>query len=60
MDWIGIDLHQKRSRYVIVDQEGKTVRRRTIPSTPQAFAQEFSSFKAQEVQAVVEATVNWC
>ncbi len=33
MQYVGIDLHKKRSRCVVVDQDGQVVRKRTIPST---------------------------
>jgi len=59
MQWIGIDLHKKHSRYVVVDQEGKTVHKRTIASTPESFRGEFDVYDSREVTVVLEATINW-
>jgi len=56
---IGIDLHRKRSTYVVVDQEGEVTRKRTIPSTPAAFLSEFASFDPASTRVVFEATGNW-
>ena len=50
MHYVGIDLHKKRSRYVVVDQDGQVSRKRTIPSTPQAFQEGFSSLDHQHTR----------
>ena len=36
MKFIGIDLHKKRSRYVVLSQDGRVIEKRSIPSTPEA------------------------
>lgn len=59
MDSIGIDLHKKRSRYVVVNQEGKVKRKGTIASTPETFREEFAPFGGEGAQAALEATINW-
>ena len=45
MNSIGIDLHKKRSRYVVVNQEGQIIHKHSIPSTPESFQEEFSCFE---------------
>ena len=59
MNSIGIDLHKKRSRYVIVDQEGQIIQKRSIPSTPESFQEEFSCFEPGQTEVALEATINW-
>lgn len=59
METIGIDLHQKRSRYVMVNQEGRVLAKRTIASTPEAFRETFGALEARNTQVALEATINW-
>ena len=44
MNPIGIDLHKKRSCYVVVDLEGQIIRKHSVPSTPESFQREFAYF----------------
>lgn len=59
MNSIGIDLHKKRSRYVVVDQEGQIIHKRSILSTPESFQEEFSRFEPGQTEVALEATINW-
>ena len=59
MNTIGIDLHQKRSRFVVLSQDGTVLSKRTIPSTPQAYQEAFAAWADQETQVAIEATINW-
>ena len=59
METVGIDLHLKRSRYVMLNQEGRVIAKRTIASTPQAFRETFGALEARSTQVAMEATINW-
>ena len=59
METIGIDLHQKRSRYVMVSQDERVISKRTIPSTPAAFRETFSALDASSTRVALEATIHW-
>jgi len=59
MDTIGIDLHPKRSRYVVMNQEGHVIQKRTVESRPEVFRSEFGRFRPGEVRVALEATGNW-
>ncbi len=59
MKTMGIDLHSKRSRYVLVSQEGNVLKKATIQSTPEAFRHAFTDFDSSQVQVALEATGNW-
>jgi transposase len=59
MKTIGIDLHRHRSRYVVVNQEGKVVEKHTIASTAEAFREAFGEFEPGAACAAMEATGNW-
>lgn len=55
---VGIDLHKKRSRYVVMNQEGRVVLKQTIASTPAAFKEAFRGMEP-ETPVAMEATFNW-
>ena len=59
METIGIDLHGKRSRYVVVDQGGRVKKKATIASRPEAFRETFEGFDPKKTRVALEATVNW-
>ena len=59
METIGIDLHQKRSRYVMVSQDERVISKRTIPSTPAAFRETFGALDASSTRVALEATTHW-
>ncbi len=59
MKTIGIDLHQKRSRFVVQSQDGTVLLKRTIPSTPQAYRETFAAWSDEPTQVAIEATINW-
>ena len=59
MSSIGIDLYRKRSRYVVVNQEGQIIHKRSIPSTPESFQEEFSCFEPNQTEVALEVTINW-
>jgi len=59
MKSLAIDQHRKRSRYVVLDQGGKVISKRTIASTAEAYREEFSGFDPGEVRVVLEATGHW-
>jgi transposase len=59
MNTMGIDLHAKRSRYVLVSQEGNILKKGTIQSSPEAFRRAFTDFNPSQVQVALEATGNW-
>jgi len=59
METIAIDLHQKRSRYVMVSQERRMIAKRTIPSTPAAFRETFGALDASSTRVALEATTHW-
>lgn len=59
MDTIGIDLHGKRSRYVVLNQEGAVCAKATIASRPDAFRAAFAPYARSGARVALEATVNW-
>lgn len=59
MKTLAVDLHKKRSTYVVLDQEGRRTGGRRIASTPEAFREEFAPLPEGRVRAVLEATGNW-
>jgi transposase len=59
MCYVGIDLHKKRSRYVVLDQAGRVFKKETIASTPEEFKREFSSLDPSTAVVALEATINW-
>ena len=59
MNTVGIDLHRNRSRYVVLNQEGDVIRKRTIQSTPEAFREAFGEHEPGSARVALEATANW-
>ena len=59
MNFIIIDAHKKRSRCAVVNQEGQIIHKRSIPSAPKSFWEEFSCFEPGHTEVAVGATINW-
>jgi len=59
METIGIDLHRYRSRYVVLNQEGDVIGKRTIPSSAEAFREAFGEHDPGSARIALEATANW-
>ena len=57
--YCGIDLHSTNAMVVIIDERGKCLYRRRLPSSLAEILAALSRFKSELEGVVVESTFNW-
>ncbi|MFW6189257.1 MAG: IS110 family transposase [Planctomycetota bacterium] len=58
MLYAGLDVHMESSHVTVMDESGKVIRRRSIPSTREAIHRQLDG-NGESVKAVMEATRGW-
>ncbi len=58
MLYVGVDAHKATSHITVMDETGRILRRKRVPSTLPGLYDALGSFR-EPMKAVLEATYNW-